>query len=199
MARSKSSSMALVSGVIQKQKDIASTRKSCQICAMPVESRNIIEEMMARGVSNNAIILTADSFDDGDLKLTPSMIRRHVDHLPAKLYTYREIMERRARESGISLDDDSRTVSSPMAFLEMMVNTASDNMIKHPRSIDPKSGIQAAKVLMDAERDDQNHQDVVEWVMRFRGLIQAVKDVCSDDEINEILEKAGFENEGEQS
>lgn len=190
--------MALVSGVAQKQKDIALTKKSCPICAMPLESRNIIEEMMARGMSNNAIIATADQFDDDDIRITPSMIHRHVEHLPAKLYTYREIMERRAKESGVSLDDDSRSISSPMAFLEMMVNTASDNMIKHPRSIDPKSGIQAAKVLMDAEREDQSNHDVVEWVMRFRSLVQAVKEVCTDDEVQDILNKAGFEGGGGQ-
>ena len=189
--------MALVSGVAQKQKDIALTKKSCPICAMPLESRNIIEEMMARGMSNNAIITTADQFDDDDIRITSSMIHRHVEHLPAKLYTYREIMERRAKESGVSLDDDSRSISGPMAFLEMMVNTASDNMIRHPRSVDPKSGIQAAKVLMDAEREDRSNQDVVEWVMKFRSLVQAVQDVCSEDEVRDILSRAGFDDGGQ--
>lgn len=192
MAKSDKSSMSLVSAVAKKEKDIESISKSCRICAMPLESRSVIEEMMARGMSDNSIIITAASLEDG-LELSPAQIQKHIDHLPVRLYTFREITERRAKESGISPDSDQNKMT-PMGFLEMLITDSADTLSKNPNTVPYNVGVRAAKVMSDVTKDNQDNADVMQWVLSFRALMQAVSEVCSREEVHQIVERANLED-----
>ena len=45
-----------------------------------------------------------------------------------------------------------------------------------------------SKTLMDAEANREANQDVVRWVSAFRSLLDAVKVVCTPDQLRRITE-----------
>lgn len=194
----KNTSVELVSEVAKRKQDLALSVSKCPVCDLPVEDRKIVDEMMARGMSNPAITTTVMSLTDGETKLTPPQIKKHVPHLPANYFTYREIQERRAKQEGISLDSD-RSMVTPMGYLEMVLNDASSALVAHPNSTNQLVGIQAAKVIMDAERSNRDDQDVLMWVNQYKSLVQAMKDVCSQDQIQAILNRVKSENDSNDS
>lgn len=194
----KNTSVELVSEVAKRKQDLALSVSKCPVCDLPVEDRKIVDEMMARGMSNPAITTTVMSLTDGETKLTPLQIKKHVPHLPANYFTYREIQERRAKQEGISLDSD-RSMVTPMGYLEMVLNDASSALVAHPNSTNQLVGIQAAKVIMDAERSNRDDQDVLMWVNQYKSLVQAMKDVCSQDQIQAILNRVKSENDSNDS
>lgn len=192
----KNTSVELVSEVVKRKQDLALSVSSCPICELPVDNRNIVDEMMARGMSNGAITTTVMSMTGEKTRLRPAQIKKHVEHLPATYFTFREIQERRAKQEGISLDGD-RSVVTPMGYLEMVLNDASSALVAHPNSTNQMVGIQAAKVLMEAERNSKDDQDVLMWANQYNTLVQAMKDVCSQEQIRAILDRIKAEEGSE--
>lgn len=181
-----SDSLSLVSGIAQRKLEMDGRSQICMICGFPPEKRRIIEEMMARGCSNNSIIIFAR--DACGTEISSATIARHIDHLPAKLFVFREIVERRAKEDGLSLDD-SQSRLTPVAYLEMLMNDSAAALARHPGQTNPFVGIQAAKALMDADSKRQDDQSVMEWASKFRQILSAIREICSEDQVKAILER----------
>lgn len=182
----KRDSLSLVSGIAQRKMELEGSSKVCMICGFPPEKRRAIEEMMARGCSNTSIILFAREACQTDISSVT--IARHVDHLPAKLFVFKEIVERRAREDGIDLDD-SQSRLTPVGYLEMLMNDSASAIARHPGTTNPFIGIQAAKALMEVDSKRQDDQSVMEWAAKFRQILTAIKEICSEDQVRQILDR----------
>lgn len=181
--------LALVSGAAQKK--ALSPDSFCVICDLPSRDRREIEEMMACHVSEKTI---ASIFKQKTgIDIAAKTINGHIEHLPAKYFTYREIIDRRARESGISLEDDSQAKLTPMALVESIMNDSMSAIVAHPNTTNPMVGLQAAKIMMDVEDKRNDKEDVAKWILKFKQLVNAIKSVCSRDQIDKILEIVSHE------
>lgn len=181
-----SDTLSLVSGMAQRKLEMQGRAKVCLICELPPEKRRTVEELMARGVSNNTIILFCR--EACDVEITPATVTNHIDHLPARLFVFREIVERRAKEAGADLDD-SKSRLTPVAYLEMLMTDSAAALAKRPGTTNPLIGIQAAKALMDAEASQRKDESVAEWASKFRQILSAIREVCSQDQVDEILSR----------
>jgi hypothetical protein len=177
-------SLELVSAVAQSNKERLAKSSICRICSLEVSERRVLEQLIACGVPNTVIIHIASQMFS--IEINGSIIAKHIDHLPAKLFMYKEIIERRAKEAGISPDDTASRLT-PVAYIEMLLNDAAQTLIDNPKSTNAFVGMQAAKTLIDIEGNKASQEDVMLWVSKFRQLVGAMKTVCSQDQIDKIL------------
>lgn len=181
-----SDSLSLVSKAANGSLPVTGKAASCLICHMDVRDRRAVEELMARGVSNNTIITFAKNLKN-PVDLTSRIITRHIDHLPARLFVFKEILERRMADTSLDAASDSTTRLTPVAYLEMLMADAAEGLVRNPASTAPLVGLQAAKELREIERERADDGEAAEWVLRYKQLIEAVRSVCDDAQIRDIL------------
>lgn len=183
-------SVELVSSVA-KANGLSRRRDTCIICDLPTRDRRDIEELMACGVSDGTVVRALAS--KTGVTVDPKAVEAHVDHLPARYFTYREIVGRAARESGASIKDGEDGLT-PVGYVRAVMSDAMRTLVNNPGSTNQMMGLTAAKTLMDAEASRDANQDIVEWVSKFRRLADAVNLVCSRDQvarISEIMQEGG--------
>lgn len=183
-------SVELVSSVA-KANGLSRRRDTCIVCDLPTRDRRDIEELMACGVSDGTVVRALAS--KTGVTVEPKVVEAHVDHLPARYFTYREIVGRAARESGVSIKDGEDGLT-PVGYVRAVMSDAMRTLVNNPGSTNQMMGLTAAKTLMDAEASRDANQDIVEWVSKFRRLADAVNLVCSRDQvarISEIMQEGG--------
>lgn len=181
---SPTSSAELVSVIAQKR-SLASSPDACIICDLPTRDRRDIEEMMACGVSDRTVsrVIAQKTGVTVDAKVIAS----HIDHLPATYFTYREILQSAADEAGIKVGADQSTLT-PVGYIRAVMQDAMSTLASNPKSTNQMVGIAAAKTLIEAQENSEANADVSRWIQRFRQLTNAVKMVCSRDQVQRILE-----------
>lgn len=183
-------SVELVSSVA-KANGLSRRKDTCIICDLPTRDRRDIEELMACGVSDGTVVRALAS--KTGVTVDPKAVEAHVDHLPARYFTYREIVGRAARESGVSIKDGEDGLT-PVGYVRAVMSDAMRTLVNNPGSTNQMMGLTAAKTLMDAEASRDANQDIIEWVSKFRRLADAVNLVCSREQvarISEIMQEGG--------
>lgn len=189
-----SDALSLVSAMADRNAKLVGKNTVCTICNMDAVSRRQVEELMSRGTSNNTIIAFAANLPN-PVDLNASILATHVDHLPARNFVFKEILERRMRESGMSLDSDESPRLTPVAYIEMLMHDAAQAVVENPGSTNPYLGMQAAKELMRIEQTKAENEDVMDWILKFKALVNAIKKVCSDEQIDRILDVVKDDND----
>lgn len=178
-----SDALQLVSGLAKST--VLSPDSECLICDLSSRDRNDIEVMMACHVPDSTICNVLKQ--KTNVTVDKRVIAKHVDHLPARYYTYRQILERRAVESGISLDDGDANKLTPIAYIESVLNDAMSTLITHPNSTNQLVGLKAAETLMSIEQQKADKEDVTQWILKFKQLLNAIQLVCDDEQIRKIV------------
>src|SRR5699024_12824189 len=121
----------------------------CRICRDD-EIRQQVNNLLARGLSYAAIVRAVDA---GDEAVSVDSVRRHSDrHFPvqdAARATYREIIERRAREQQVDFVDGLGTALTPIAFLEAVVLKAHQQLVKDEVEVGVHAALTAAVKLQE--------------------------------------------------
>jgi hypothetical protein len=131
----------------------------CRICRND-QVRTIVNDLLATGASY-AQIVRALGDDNAALdkcdRVTIDSIRNHATrHFPVQQVaraTYREIVERRAREAEIDFVNGVATALTPLAFYECVMNDAFRRVVDGDVDVSVDTGLRAAEkmqVLIDA-------------------------------------------------
>lgn len=180
-----SDALLLVSGMAQGN-GLAKTDDVCPICDMRALQRRDVEEAMACGVSDTVIKHMVKDYTG--LNIDHRTIQNHIDHLPARYYTYKQIMDDQAKAVGVSIEDETSDKLTPVGYIQAVLNDAMQTLVANPKSTNQMVGITAAKTLMELKQNEDSAQDVTQWILRFKQLVNAVKVICSEDQIRKILE-----------
>jgi hypothetical protein len=125
----------------------------CRICRND-QVRTIVNDLLATGASY-AQIVRALGDDNAALdkcdRVTIDSIRNHATrHFPVQQVaraTYREIVERRAREAEIDFVNGVATALTPMAFYECVMNDAFRRVVDGDVDMSVDTGLRAAEKL----------------------------------------------------
>ena len=132
----------------------------CHVCRND-DVRKRVNDLLASGTSY-AMTRRALGGDAGDV--TSDSIRRHAErHFPvqnAARATYREILERRARENGVDFINGVATAVTPMALLETIMVKGYENLVDPDTAVDVKTGMLAACRLQEMI---DSHADQADW------------------------------------
>ena len=90
--------------------------------------------------------------------MTIDSIRNHcVRHFPVQQVaraTYREILERRAKENSVDLIEGVATAVTPIAFLETVMVTGYQTLVDELTTVSYRDGMKAALKLNEIARKD---------------------------------------------
>jgi len=141
----------------------------CRICRND-SMRRKVNDLLATG-AGYAMVLRALGEDNAKLdkrdRITVDSVRNHCEtHFPVQQIaraTYREILERRARENRIDFIEGVATALTPIAFFETVMVKSYENLVDSDTKVDVNTGIVAASRLQAVIDSTDYSIDIAEF------------------------------------
>jgi len=153
----------------------------CRVCRND-EVRKKVNDLLARGASYASIVRALE--DDNAMldkrdRVTIDSVRNHTArHFPVQNMaraTYRDILERRAKENGIDFVDGVATAITPMALYETVMAKGYENLVDPDTEVDINTAMVAAGRLQ-AVIDSRSHQpDIAKMMVQMNRIIGVVR------------------------
>src|SRR6476660_7583474 len=133
----------------------------CRICRND-QVRTKVNDLLATGASY-AMVLRALGDDNTTLeqrhRVTIDSIRNHANrHFPVQQVaraTYREILERRAKQNSVDFIDGVATAITPLALLESVMVRGYQSLVDEDTTVSYRDGMEAALKLNEITRKDE--------------------------------------------
>jgi hypothetical protein len=167
----------------------------CRVCRNDV-LRKKVNDMLATGISY-AMIVRALAADNAELdkrdQVTVDSVRTHTTkHFPVQQTahaTYRDILERRARENQIDFVQGVATALTPFAYFEVVMNKAFRSLVDDRTEVSVETGLRAAEKLQSVLDGGERGTEVLELKVQLGWIQAAVKSTVPEEMWGEIVEK----------
>jgi hypothetical protein len=167
----------------------------CRICRND-QVRKKVNDLLATG-SSYAMVLRALGEDNAKLakcdRVTVDSVRRHCRrHFPIQSVaraTYRDILERRARENQIDFVQGVATALTPFAYFEVVMNKAFRSLVDDRTEVSVETGLRAAEKLQSVLDGRELGTEVLELKVQLGVIRNAVKSTVPQELWGEIIEK----------
>lgn len=171
----------------------------CNICQSP--NRRHVDKLIAAGFSYLSIAqelqVLDEEFKEKKLDTIRRNVSRHADrHVNIKDRAVRQIIEKRAQEQGVLLEEATGQITSVRSLLDLMVARGHDQLADPDYRVRMADVMEASRMLEDVQRQEYAHKvDVLErqvWAIG-QALQRSIKDASI---LNEIVQTANmyFEN-----
>lgn len=167
----------------------------CRVCQCD-EVRRTVNEMLAQGASYAGIVralVADDTHTAAGQQVTVDSVRRHCQrHFPvqqAAAATYREIVERRARENGVDFVDGVATAITPLALYEAVMVKGYETLVSDAVTVDPNAAMNAAAKLQAILDARQGSQDIADIMLQVQKITDAVRSTVPQPMWADILAK----------
>ena len=164
----------------------------CRVCRNDAV-REKVNELLARGASYAQVVraLAADNAElDKRDRVTVDSIRNHCGrHFPVQSFakaTYREILERRARENQIDFVEGVATALTPMALYETIMVRGYETLIAQDTTVDVKTAMLAAGRLQTMVESRAGELSMAEVMVKMCRVIEAVRSTVPESMWPEI-------------
>ena len=173
----------------------------CRVCRNDA-AREKVNELLARGASYAQVVraLAADNAElDKCDRVTVDSIRNHCGrHFPVQSFakaTYREILERRARENQIDFVEGVATALTPMALYETVMVPAYETLVDPGTTVDVNTGMLAAGRLQALVESTAGEMSMAEIVVKMNRVIEAVRSTVPESMWPEIRRRLEGDDE----
>ena len=167
----------------------------CRVCRND-SVRGKVNDMLAMGATYADIVraLAADNAElDKRDRVTVDSVRTHTTkHFPVQSVakaTYRDILERRARENQVDFVEGVATALTPMAFYEVVMTKAFRTLVDDGIEVSVETGLRAAEKLQSVLDGRERGTDVLELKVQLGQILEAVKSTVPQELWGEIVEK----------
>ena len=153
----------------------------CRICRND-EVRKKVNDLLATGASY-ATDLRALGDDNATLeqrdRVTIDSIRNHANrHFPVQQVaraTYREILERRAKQNSVDFIDGVATAITPLAVLETVMVKGYETLVDELTTVSYRDAMEAALKLNEIARKDEGAMDRARMLADMGRIIEVVR------------------------
>ena len=153
----------------------------CRICRND-QVRTKVNDLLATGASY-AMVLRALGDDNATLqqrdRVTIDSIRNHtVRHFPVQQVaraTYREVLERRAKENSVDFIEGVATAITPLAVLETVMVKGYQTLVDEHTSVSYRDAMDAALKLNEIARKDEGAIDRARTLADMGRIIEVVR------------------------
>jgi hypothetical protein len=161
-----------------------------------VATRQKVNRVLANGFSFSYILraLAAENDKlDARHRVTIDSIRNHcVRHFPVQNVaraTYRDILERRAKENGVDFVEGVATAITPVAVLETIMVKGYQTLVDERTTVSYRDGMAAALKLAEALREAEGEYDTVHMMAEMSRIIDAVQEFVPREKWPELQAK----------
>src|SRR5271167_1037942 len=167
----------------------------CRICRND-QVRTKVNDLLATGASY-AMVLRALGDDNAKLdkrdRVTIDSVRNHCGrHFPVQQVaraTYREILERRAKENSVDFVEGVATAITPMAFLETVMVRGYETLVDERTTVSYRDGMEAALKLHEALRKDEGAYERAQMLVDMGRIIEVVRTFVPPEKWPELQAK----------
>jgi hypothetical protein len=165
----------------------------CRVCRNDT-LRPKVNDLLASGSSYAMIVRTLEE-DNAKLdtreRVTIDSVRNHtMRHFPGQNLakaTYREILERRAREANVDFANGIATALTPISYLETVMVKGYETLVDPDTKVDVNTGL-AAAVKLQAYTDARSEQaDIAEVIAKQNRIIAAVQEFVPQEDMAAFL------------
>jgi len=144
--------------------------------------RTKVNDLLATGASY-AMVLRAVGDNNAKLEkcdqVTIDSIRNHCGrHFPVQNVaraTYREILERRAKENSVDFIEGVATAITPLAFLETVMVKGYQTLVDEDTTVSYRDAMEAALKLNEIARKDEGAMDRARMLADMGRIIEVVR------------------------
>jgi hypothetical protein len=159
----------------------------CRVCRND-EVRKKVNDLLASG-SSYAFILRALEQDNAKLdrrdRVTIDSIRNHTArHFPVQNVaraTYREILERRAKENGLDFVEAVGTALTPIAFYETVMVRAYETLVDPDTKVDVNTGMVAAARLQELTGRHAGQLKMIDLRQQMDRIVVAAREFIPEE------------------
>jgi hypothetical protein len=177
----------------------------CRVCRNePVRLK--VNDLLASGASYAMVVRTLgddnarlDKCDEVTIDSVRNHCARHFPVQNAAKATYREILERRARENQVDFVQGVATAITPMAFLETVMAKSYEALVDSDTAVDVSTGIVAASRLQSIVDSRADHADMLAIRVQVNKLIDAVRTSVPQEMWDDIVQKLDIPNESKHA
>jgi hypothetical protein len=163
----------------------------CNICKS--EFRPLIDRMVVGPYTYASIARQfrgKDQYLNGSLDAVRKSVERHAkSHVTVRDQAIREIIEQRATEAGILVDDAKGSLATTMGLLELYVQKGYDQTTKPDSWVRHQDILEAVKIIEQMRKDTVSEQLEV-WKKQVWAISQAVRDIVPPDLHPALVERA---------
>ena len=167
----------------------------CRVCKNDALRRKVNDQLSVG--ASYAQIVRALGEDNAKLakcdRVTVDSVRRHCRrHFPIQSVaraTYRDILERRARENQIDFVQGVATALTPFAYFEVVMNKAFRSLVDDRSEVSVETGLRAAEKLQSVLDGRERGTDVLELKVALYQTSQAVRSVVPQEMWAAIIAK----------
>lgn len=167
----------------------------CRVCRYDTV-RQKVNNLLATGTSYAMIVRALDEdnskLDVRDRVLIDS-VRRHCErHFPvqsAAKATYREIIERRAKETGVDFVNGIATALTPIGYLETVMVKGYETLVATDTKVDVQTAMVAAGKLQAYIDSHSGQQDMADIMVKMNRIIEAMRSTVPEELWPEIMRK----------
>jgi hypothetical protein len=167
----------------------------CRVCRDEAVCRKV-NHMLASGASYAFIVrsLAEDNAkrDERD-RVTVDSVRNHCGrHFPIQQTaraTYREVLERRARENAVDFVAGVATALTPAAYFETVMVKGYETLVDSDTKVDVHTGMIAAGRLQALIESRASGTSVVQLIAQLDRIIRAIHNSVPEELWEEILHK----------
>src|SRR6476620_4339731 len=169
-------SMALASGI-----NGSNLQPRCRICRND-SLRTKVNDLLTTGASY-AMVLRAIGDDNATLEQRDRVTIDSIRNLTVRRFpvqnvaraTYREILERRAKENGIDFFEGVTTAITPLAFLETIMVRGYQTLVDEGTTVSYRDAMDAALKLNEIARKDEGAMDRARILADMGRIIEVVR------------------------
>ena len=167
----------------------------CRICRND-EVRPKVNDLLATGASYASIVRSLAeqnaALDKGD-RITIDSVRNHCRrHFPVQQTahaTYRQILERRARENQVDFVEGVATAITPLGFYDVVMTKAFRTLADDGTEVSVETGLRAAERLQSVLDGRERGTDILKLKVELGQITEAVRSVVPQSMWGEIIEK----------
>lgn len=170
----------------------------CKVCQSTL--REQIDRLVIAGFPDTAIAQQVRGMDphlSGSIDAIRKSIERHrTRHADLKSKTSRAIIERRAREAGISVEDSLEQLATTKALLELVVAKGMDQVTDPETRVKFQDALKAAELLESFDREEHMTQ-LTTLQSQAKALAQAMREIVPSQYHQKVIERAYEIHRGE--
>ena len=159
----------------------------CRVCRNDQVGKKV-NDLLASG-SSYAMIARAigeDNAAEGDRRFDPPSRERHFPVQNVAKATYREILERRAKENGVDFVNGVATALTPLAYYEVVMNEAFRRLVDGGVEVSVDTGLRAAEKLQAQIAARAGQPDMAGMLAEMGRVIEVVRTFIPSEKWPEV-------------
>ena len=172
----------------------------CRVCRID-EVREKVNAMLAHGWSYAQITRAVSRTGPNAKSVTVDSVRNHASrHFPvqnAAKATYREILERRAKQNKIDFINGKSIALTPVAYLETIMVKAFATLVDDDTRVGVELGLRAAERLQAVLGDNDPGMEILHIRAQVSKIQKAVKSSVTRETLEEIYRRLEEEEKGQ--